>query len=329
LPDFQEQIKNKLNINGKFRIEYLDKDFGEFLELHEITELKNLVELQISQEQENNLVQAKPVPISSPQQKPSPALQPSPTPQPALNPRCFDNLESNARVPLAPFILLNSSESPVPFEDAILCAYEGVSISDYLDSFMAHGEGEIFEYLVKKGTTITLPECLAVYFYTLEWPQKDLNTYTRLNKCLVSENREGARPWSFFLHYLFGALIKIPKWNCQQDLYRGVSCNLVQDYPDKYILGTKITWYSCTSTTTNLPKIMAFLPQNKPRTIFTINGVFSGRPIQNFSAVPDEAEILIPPGSRFEIVGVVQLDANTTMIQMKQVASLEKQLKME
>jgi len=142
---------------------------------------------------------------------------------------------------------------------------------------------------------------------------------------MISPNREVETPkWKYYLYFLFNALKKIPKAVLQQDVYRGVDCNLVKDYPTKYVVGKKIIWYSFTSTTTNLQKIMRFLPPTKPRTIFTINGVFSGRYLQQFSAHPSESEVLLPPASRFEVLSIVKLDPNTHMIQMKQIPGIEK-----
>jgi hypothetical protein len=229
--------------------------------------------------------------------------------------RLFGDTNSEARQPLSPYVLLSSADKPLDFASALLFSYDGLlSLSD-IESFLSYGE-EIYEELQEKGT-LTLAECLAVYFYTLEWPQKTHNTYSLLSKALVDPNREGATKWKYYLYYLFNALQKIPFWNGHQDLYRGVNLDLVKNYPQKYQVGKKITWYSCTSTTTRLSKIMSFLP-SAPRTIFTINGAFSGRSIQQFSALQDEAEILLPPGSRFEVIDIITVDGATT-IQLHQI----------
>jgi len=67
---------------------------------------------------------------------------------------------------------------------------------------------------------------------------------------------------------------------------------------------------------------------NEESTIFCIEGCISGRSIEKFSGHPDEAEILIPPASRFLIDGIIPL-GKITMIQLKQVPTLEIQLKLE
>jgi len=73
-------------------------------------------------------------------------------------------------------------------------------------------------------------------------------------------------------------------------------------------------------------KLQRFLG-DKESTIFSINECLSGRSIEKFSSHPEEAEILLPPGSRFKIVGVIR--GKITLIQLKQIPTLEKLLKLE
>ena len=46
------------------------------------------------------------------------------------------------------------------------------------------------------------------------------------------------------------------------------------------------------------------------------------------SAFPNEEEILLPPGSRFEVIGVSP-HGDLTLVQIRQIPSLEKSLKLE
>ena len=124
------------------------------------------------------------------------------------------------------------------------------------------------------------------------------------------------------MSYFFAALKKIPIQSLKQDLYRGVPLDLVRQYPHKYDLSKSFVEYAFISATFKLDQISPFLGQFQ-RTIFAINGCFSGRLIHPFSANPSECEILLPPTSRFEVVGHLKLDANTTIVQVKQLSSLE------
>jgi len=123
-------------------------------------------------------------------------------------------------------------------------------------------------------------------------------------------------------------LRKLPKWEAKQDLYRGVNLDVTKKYPDKYQLQSKITWSSLVSTTTQIHVVTSFFPPNSECTIFTINGVFSGRSVQQASSQPNETEILLPPGSRFEVVSIAKIGL-AVMVQLKQIPSLEKMLQME
>eukprot|EP01124_Arcella_intermedia_P026877 TRINITY_DN5150_c1_g1_i5.p1 TRINITY_DN5150_c1_g1~~TRINITY_DN5150_c1_g1_i5.p1 ORF type:complete len:212 (-),score=63.55 TRINITY_DN5150_c1_g1_i5:55-660(-) len=179
----------------------------------------------------------------------------------------------------------------------------------------------------EKKNNLTFDEFCAVYFYTAQWDDKNL--YSLLNASLTSKDYSSTLPqWKYYLHYLLSAIQKIPKWQGSQDLYRGVSQDLVQQYPSRYKEGETITWYAFTSTTTNLKTVKSFLPEDKPSTIFTINGSFSGRCIQDYSAFQTEFEVLLPPGSRFQIISIMKF-GNLTIIQIKQTPTFETLLKLE
>jgi len=237
--------------------------------------------------------------------------------------RFVDQKEVDCRSSIAPFVLLPSNETPMTFSNSVQLAYDGKLPISKFETACGYAE-DIYNNL--EDTTFTIEECMALYLYTCEW--KSDNPYSLLNTSLTNPDRTSLQKWSHYLHYFLGGLRKIPKWKGNQDLYRGVSLDLVSMYPKKYKVGGKITWYSCTSTTTILNSIISFLPPAKPRTIFTINGVFSGRSLQSVSAFPKEAEVLLPPATRFEIISIMNLDG-VIMIQMKQIPTLERELALE
>jgi len=149
-----------------------------------------------------------------------------------------------------------------------------------------------------------------------------------MNNDLSSSTRDENTPkWRYYLYYLFNALRKIPIWRVNQDLYRGVRLNLVKKYPNKYQEGNEIIWFGVTSTTTNLKAVKSFIG-NEEGTIFSINSCLSGRDVHKFSGHEDEAEVLVPPGSRFKIMGIIESQV-MTIIQLKQIPTLEKLLKLE
>jgi len=236
--------------------------------------------------------------------------------------------DSIINTPLAPLILLRKNETPLSFEQSIQTVYLEEHDDILYESYIDYAEVLYSDLSEETKNGLTLDEFRAIYFYTLEWTPPVLNLYPRLNASLCSKDRGQTAPlWKSYLYYLFNGLRKIPIWKGSQDVYRGVAKNLVKLNPDKYSKGKKITWYGFTSTTTNLEKIQSFI-KNADSTIFCINGCLSGRAIEKYSGHPDEAEILIPPGSKFEIVGIIPL-IQVTMIQLKQIPGIEKSFKME
>jgi len=235
--------------------------------------------------------------------------------------------ERDFQSPLAPLILLSRKEAPLSFQESITTIYQE-EIDIFFESSVIYAEG-IYESLSipEKDYQLDFNEFLAIYFYTLEWTPKSLNLYSKLNRTLCASDRsQELLPWKHYLHYLINGLRKIPIWKAQQDVYRGVALNLVGLYGEKYKEGKTISWYSFSSTTTNLKKVQEFLGDQES-TIFCINGCLSGRSIQKFSAHPNEAEILLPPGSRFQIISILR--GKMTLIQMKQLPTWEKLLKLE
>jgi len=188
---------------------------------------------------------------------------------------------------------------------------------------------DYYSTLEEKGTSLTREEFLSLYYYTCEWSTKEKCIHYMLNASLISSSRDNARKWRFYLHHFFSGFCKLPLWSGAQDLYRGVGIDVVKRYPESYVKDNKITWYSCTSTSADVSVITECLSSiNGPRTLFTINGVFSGRLSSSVSVNRKDEEILLPPGSRFLVVSVARLE-NTVMVQLRQIPTLEKSLNLE
>jgi len=149
-----------------------------------------------------------------------------------------------------------------------------------------------------------------------------LDLYNCLNKDLSSEQRDQtAAKWKFYLYYLFNALRKIPVWKSNQELYRGVNEDVVKKFPQKYVKGNEIIWFSFTSMTTDMSTVKNELQKNgEEATIFYVTKCLSGRNIQTFSS-QNRLEVVFPPGSRFKIKSIQ--GGNIKFIQLYQISSLE------
>jgi hypothetical protein len=241
-----------------------------------------------------------------------------------------DNSDATFNTALGPMIITRDTEELLPFEEAVKYAFN--NDTEYMISFTANipYAADIYKKLSppEKDYGLTFDEFRSIYYYTVE----SLKLYTLLNRDLCSPTRDKNAPkWKHYLHYLFNALRKIPPWKSTQDLYRGVNQNLVKNNPKKYVNGAEITFYGFTSTSTKLERVKDFMGKSGEieGTIFSINQCFSGRLINTFSGFPDENEVLIPAGSRFKIEGILELVENITLIQLKQIPTLEISLKME
>jgi len=94
-------------------------------------------------------------------------------------------------------------------------------------------------------------ELCAIYTYTNNFGE-GYNIFNLLNKNLVSQDRgESLKDWEYFIYYLFNGIRKLPKLKYENDLYRGVNVDLLQQ-KDKYKEGNTITMYSFFSTSKKL-----------------------------------------------------------------------------
>ena len=149
---------------------------------------------------------------------------------------------------------------------------------------------------------LTDNESAAIRLYTMEWyDDDDLNSnislYLYLNESLRTTNRTLLRPWFKYLKLFLTALAKL-KIKKNLTLWRGVE----GDYSDYYSPGSEIIWWSISSCTTSLNILQSplYLGDVQMRTIFLIE-TLNGRSVRNHSQFNDEEEILLFPGSCFQV----------------------------
>jgi len=223
---------------------------------------------------------------------------------------------------LVPHISLNEDEILLSLEEAIKLGLAEDYNELVLLSNMEFAQNLFYSLPQDSNYNLTESEFLSIYYYSLEWTNNN-HLYLKLNQALNSKQREiDLVPWKHYLYYLLSALRKIPKWIGNQDVYRAVLLNIVEKYPTHYSVGSTITWYGFSSTTTKFEIIKNFLKESNTGTIFTINGTFSGRFIGFYSAHQNESEILLPPCSRFEVISTSIL-GGFNFIQLKQIPSLD------
>jgi hypothetical protein len=136
----------------------------------------------------------------------------------------------------------------------------------------------------RNSTVLTWDESAAIRLYTMSTP-----FVIRLNETLRNENQSVAKSWSPFLKLFVAALKKLPP--TKATVWRGVNYDATLDFVD----GKVHTWWNITSCSKNINSVQPFLGESG--TLFKIETIHS-RDISMFSAVSDEQEFILMPGTR-------------------------------
>lgn len=131
---------------------------------------------------------------------------------------------------------------------------------------------------------LTQDESAAIYLYTIP----GIPFYFSLNTALRSRNRSQLERWYAFLQIFTTALNKLP--STKATIWRGVNFDDTTTYVHNDI---QICW-SVISCSRNLEKVGPFLAEGG--TLFAIDAI-NGKDISAFSAVPDEQEVALMPGT--------------------------------
>ena len=163
---------------------------------------------------------------------------------------------------------------------------------------------------------LTQQESASIHLYTMEFDGGP-SLYHLLNQSLRAENREDLKPWFSYLKLLLTALYKLPSQ--AGIVWRGVK-NV--DLTSKYKKGTKFAWWGISSCTTDLEVLEsnAFLGKHGLRTLFSIECI-NGKSIINHSYFKQtEQELILMPGSYFEVMGQLNPADQLYIIQLKELS---------
>jgi len=156
-------------------------------------------------------------------------------------------------------------------------------------------------------------EAATIYLYTMEMAE-DVCIYRILNQALRVEDRSEVRPWFAYLRLLDSATSKLPK--CKDIVWRGVN----KDVSKSFKKGQKITWWSISSCSTSVNVISAFLGKVPQSTLFSIQ-CSSGKSISAYTCYPSENEVILMPGTTFEVVAdPLHHHGGLNIIHLKEIA---------
>ncbi|CAF1459055.1 unnamed protein product, partial [Didymodactylos carnosus] len=148
---------------------------------------------------------------------------------------------------------------------------------------------------------LTRQESAAIRLYSMECDSDNVGAYvslySHLNETLKHADRAELRPWFRYLKLFLTAIAKLPPWSGGV-VWRGVR----KDQSNAYPQGTEAVWWTFSSCTSALGVLESDFYSGKvgTRTLFGIE-TLNGRNIRNHSHFPTEDEIILLPGTHFEI----------------------------
>jgi len=196
------------------------------------------------------------------------------------------------------------------FENSLTRLYPNVHLLDQHSPFAS-----LFaeDYLCNNTSNLNENEIAAINLYTREW---NPSIYKFLNTALRKEDRNDLKDWFPYLRLLISGLIKVDPFY-SGTLWRGVKgLNLASMYKK----GRSIFWWGFSSCTVE-PSVLnnpIFLGKEGNRTLFHIECTY-GIDIQKYSSLPNEAEVILLPGTYFQVCDSLDLGNGLIMINLKQI----------
>ncbi|CAF0913408.1 unnamed protein product [Adineta ricciae] len=164
---------------------------------------------------------------------------------------------------------------------------------------------------------LSIDESAAICLYSMEWTPYQQSIYFLLNAALREREHEQMKPWILFMKLLLTALNRLP--SKFQTVFRGVKLDLHGEYSR----GDLIIWWgftSCTSTI-NVLQSNKFLGKKGERTQFIIECI-NGKNISKHSYFKSENEILLMPGTCFQVISFLDHGHDFYTIQLKEIESI-------
>ncbi|CAF1540164.1 unnamed protein product [Didymodactylos carnosus] len=161
--------------------------------------------------------------------------------------------------------------------------------------------------------SLTVDQSASIHLYTMEWKPSSNSLYSILNRTLRNEDRDSLIPWFPYLKLFLTALHNVP--SIEQVVWRGIKA----DFSMKFDTGHTFVWWgvsSCTESLDGLNKEQ-FLGKTGTRTLFSIQ-CHNGKKIHSHSHFKNEQEILLMPGTYFEVKGKVDGGSNFNIIHVEE-----------
>jgi hypothetical protein len=160
---------------------------------------------------------------------------------------------------------------------------------------------------------LTQDESASIHLYTMEWIDSQQSLYAKLNRTLREVNRQELKPWFRYLKLFLTALFKLPI--VEGVVWRGVR----GDLSFQYKTNNEQAWWALSSCTLSLKILESsiYLGKIGTRTLFSIE-TQTGRRIRSHSYFKDEEEILLLPGTYFQVISHLSPADNLHIIHLKE-----------
>ncbi len=135
----------------------------------------------------------------------------------------------------------------------------------------------------RRSALLKRDESAAIYLYSMS-----SSFYSCLNKALRAEDREKLRPWFPFLKLFITGLKRLP--SITGTIWRGVNFDDTLTFVDD----DEHIWWSINSCSKAIDVVQAFI--GNTGTLYAIEAL-DGRDISEYSANPDEQEVILMPGT--------------------------------
>ncbi|CAF2955739.1 unnamed protein product [Rotaria sp. Silwood2] len=158
-------------------------------------------------------------------------------------------------------------------------------------------------------------ESASIHLYTMQFDGGP-SLYLLLNRSLRAAIRDDLKPWFLYLKLFLTALHKLPSQS--RRVWRGIRG---VDLSSKYKTGIKFAWWGVSSCTADMQLLESepFLGKTGQRTLFSIECI-NGKSVDAHSYFKKtEQEIILMPGSYFEVLGQLNPAAGLNIIELKEI----------
>jgi len=205
---------------------------------------------------------------------------------------------------------------PVSFQDS-LSKVTRIPDKDRFVRKMIKSANDAIVYGHLQGCGMSMDEVSAFMTYSAE--ETDPPLYADMNATCYDRDRSKVQEYVDYMWLLLNSLGRLPAFAGVQ-VFRGVK----RDLSANYAVGREITWHGFTSTTLKLDTLESpqFCGKTGDRTFFIITLTQrQGRDITQYSMVPAEAEVLLPPGTTVKVESKTDMGGGLTIINLTEVES--------